>query len=60
MLCTTVEDSLFEDVHLSYEDDDNVLKKGLLDLAEKGGESFQFDMSVTEEQLRTTYIQFYN
>ncbi|MDP0589168.1 MAG: hypothetical protein QS748_08225 [Candidatus Endonucleobacter bathymodioli] len=63
MLCTTVENRLFDDMHSGYEDDENVLEQGIVDLIEKkSGESFQFDVSLksSRRSMSTTYMQFYN
>ena len=63
MLCTTVEGSLFNDVHGGYEDDPDILRKAISELTKMNGEFFEVKLNrynpILETQL-STYIQFYN
>ncbi len=60
MLCTTVEMTLFCDMHGGYEDNPDILYKGIKELRKKNGEFFE--VRLTEYSLfgPPSYIQFYN
>ena len=63
MLCTTVEGSLFADVHAEYEDDPDILRKAISELTKMNGEFFQVKLNSYNPMLETQlpkYIQFYN
>ena len=63
MLCTTVEGSLFADMHAGYEDDPDVLRKAISELTKMNGEFFQVKLNSYNPILETQlpkYIQFYN
>ena len=63
MLCTTVEGSLFADVHAGYEDDPDILRKAISELTKMNGEFFEVKLNLYNPMLEIqlpTYIQFYN
>ena len=65
MLCTTVERSLFSDMHEEYEDDPDILRKAISELRKMNGEFFQVKLNLSHDHpffglLPSTYIQFYN
>ena len=61
MLCTTVEGSLFCDMHESFEEDPSILRRAINDLRKKNHGSF-FQVKLTEYTMigPPSYIQFYN
>ena len=65
MLCTTVERSLFADMHARYEDNLDVLKEGIKALGKKNGECFEVKLNegtirMGSMMILPSYIQFYN
>jgi len=47
-------------MHVSFEDDENILKKGIKDLmGKKSGKSFKVEITA-KMAMSTTYLQFYN
>ena len=65
MLCTTVERSLFADMHARYEDNLDVLKEGIKALGKKNGECFEVKLNEGTIRMGSmvtlpSYIQFYN
>ena len=62
-LCTTVQDSLFSDMHGGRENDPGILHKAINELRKKNGEFFEVKLSSYHPMLggkSQTYIQFYN
>ena len=62
-LCTTVQDSLFSDMHGGRENDPGILRKAINELRKKNGEFFEVKLSSYHPMLggeSQTYIQFYN
>jgi hypothetical protein len=61
MLCTTVSDSLFCDMHEGYEDNPDVLNEGIKELRKKNGEFFEVKLTEYSSMMGPpSYIQFYN
>ena len=60
MLCTTVEGSLFDQMHEGYEDNPDVLYEGIKELRKKNGEFFQIELAEQSKYGPLSYIQFYN
>ncbi|UYM17277.1 hypothetical protein [Endozoicomonas euniceicola] len=60
MFCTTVEGCLSADMHLGYEKNPEVLQKGIEDLMEKSGESFQVEVAKSTVSDPSVFIQFFN
>lgn len=60
MLCTTVENSLFCDMHAGYEDNPDVLNEGIKALRKKNGGFFQVQLTEYSMMGPPSYIQFYN
>ena len=62
-LCTTVQDSLFSDMHGGRENDPGILRKAINELRKNNGEFFEVKLSSYHPMLggkSQTYIQFYN
>ncbi|WP_257264125.1 hypothetical protein, partial [Endozoicomonas sp. ONNA2] len=60
MLCTTVEGSLYGDMHERYEANPKVLRDGIEELRKKNGEFFEVELTEYTMMGPPTYIQFYN
>ncbi|WP_257263592.1 hypothetical protein, partial [Endozoicomonas sp. ONNA2] len=60
MLCTTVEGSLYGDMHEGYEDNPKVLRDGIKELRKKNGEFFEVKLTEYTMMGPPSYIQFYN
>ena len=60
-LCTTVEESLFTQMHEDYEKDPSILRQGIKTLAEKkSGECFEVELRPYRLGSGPVMIQFYN
>ena len=60
MLCTTVEESLFDQMHEGYEYEPDFLHEGIKELRKMNGEFFQIKLVERSKYRPTSYIQFYN
>ena len=60
MLCTTVEESLFDQMHEGYEYNPDVLHEGIKELRKMNGDFFQIELAERSKYRPISYIQFYN